>query len=51
MEKSGGGRAGFDAVGRAYVRFALDNPTLVPHDDDDAAGGRLSSTMPARAGQ
>jgi AcrR family transcriptional regulator len=28
MEKSGGGRTGFDAVGRAYVRFALDNPTL-----------------------
>ena len=28
MQKSGGGRAGFDAVGRAYVRFALDNPTL-----------------------
>lgn len=28
MQKSGGGRAGFDAVGRAYVHFALDNPTL-----------------------
>lgn len=28
MKKSGGGRPGFDAVGRAYVRFALDNPTL-----------------------
>lgn len=28
MQKSGGGRPGFDAVGRAYVRFALDNPTL-----------------------
>ncbi|MFN3749139.1 MAG: TetR/AcrR family transcriptional regulator [Sphingorhabdus sp.] len=28
MRKSGGGRPGFDAVGRAYVRFALDNPTL-----------------------
>lgn len=25
---SGGGKAGFDAVGRAYVRFALDHPAL-----------------------
>lgn len=28
MQDAGGGRAGFDAVGRAYVRFALANPTL-----------------------
>ena len=28
MHDAGGGRAGFDAVGRAYVRFALANPTL-----------------------
>lgn len=26
--KAGGGKAGFDATGRAYVRFALDNPAL-----------------------
>jgi len=25
---AGGGEAGFDATGRAYVRFALDNPAL-----------------------
>ena len=25
---AGGGRAGFDATGRAYVRFALDHPAL-----------------------
>lgn len=25
---AGGGRAGFDAVGRAYVRFAVNNPAL-----------------------
>lgn len=44
MEQAGGGVAGFDAVGRAYVRFALANPTLfrlmmtAPVDpcDDDA---------------
>jgi AcrR family transcriptional regulator len=28
MRQAGGGRAGFDAVGRAYVRFALANPAL-----------------------
>lgn len=28
QEAAGGGRAGFDATGRAYVRFALDNPAL-----------------------
>lgn len=27
-EAAGGGRAGFDATGRIYVRFALDNPAL-----------------------
>ena len=27
-EAAGGGKAGFDATGRAYVRFALDNPGL-----------------------
>lgn len=26
--EAGGGRAGFDATGRAYVRFALDHPAL-----------------------
>jgi AcrR family transcriptional regulator len=44
MEQAGGGVAGFDAVGRAYVRFALANPTLFrlmmtapvdPCDDDE----------------
>lgn len=28
QEAAGGGRAGFDATGRAYVHFALDNPAL-----------------------
>ena len=28
QEFAGGGRAGFDATGRAYVRFALDHPAL-----------------------
>lgn len=28
QEKAGGGQAGFVATGRAYVRFALDNPAL-----------------------
>ena len=28
MAAAGGGRQGFDAVGRAYVRFALSNPGL-----------------------
>ena len=28
QELAGGGRAGFDATGRAYVRFALDHPAL-----------------------
>lgn len=28
FDKAGGGEAGFDATGRAYVRFALDNPAL-----------------------
>jgi AcrR family transcriptional regulator len=28
MEMAGGGQAGFNAVGRAYVRFALANPAL-----------------------
>lgn len=28
MEAAGGGQAGFDATGRAYVRFALANPAL-----------------------
>lgn len=28
QEAAGGGRAGFDATGRAYVRFALDHPAL-----------------------
>jgi AcrR family transcriptional regulator len=28
MAQAGGGRSGFDAVGRTYVRFALANPTL-----------------------
>lgn len=27
-EAAGGGRAGFDATGRVYVQFALDNPAL-----------------------
>ena len=27
-ESAGGGRAGFDATGRAYVHFALENPAL-----------------------
>jgi hypothetical protein len=40
MQAGGGGKAGFDAVGRAYVRFALANPTLfrlmmtTPHSSD-----------------
>lgn len=48
-EAAGGGRPGFDATGKAYVRFALANPALfrlmmttpLPHDaldGDDAAG-------------
>lgn len=28
QDAAGGGRAGFDATGRVYVRFALDNPAL-----------------------
>ena len=28
MDAAGGGKAGFDATGRAYVRFALDHPAL-----------------------
>ncbi len=28
QDAAGGGRAGFDATGRAYVRFALQNPAL-----------------------
>ena len=28
MDEAGGGQAGFNAVGRAYVRFALSNPAL-----------------------
>ncbi len=28
QEAAGGGRAGFDATGRVYVRFALENPAL-----------------------
>jgi AcrR family transcriptional regulator len=28
MQAAGGGKTGFDEVGRAYVRFALSNPTL-----------------------
>jgi AcrR family transcriptional regulator len=28
MEAAGGGTAGFDATGQAYIRFALDNPAL-----------------------
>lgn len=28
QEAAGGGRAGFNATGRAYVRFALDHPAL-----------------------
>lgn len=28
QDAAGGGRAGFDATGRAYVRFALENPAL-----------------------
>lgn len=28
QQAAGGGRAGFDATGRAYVRFALDHPAL-----------------------
>ena len=28
MAEAGGGKRGFDAVGKAYVRFALANPTL-----------------------
>jgi hypothetical protein len=28
MADAGGGKAGFDATGRAYVRFALANPAL-----------------------
>lgn len=28
QEAAGGGRQGFDATGRAYVRFALENPAL-----------------------
>lgn len=28
MEQGGGGKAGFDEVGRVYVRFALANPAL-----------------------
>ncbi len=28
MEQAGGGQAGFDATGQAYVRFALANPAL-----------------------
>ena len=37
---AGGGAAGFLATGRAYVRFALDNPALF----------RLSFSAPVRAG-
>ncbi len=50
---AGGGRGGFDAVGRAYVRFALANPSLFrlmmtspqTGNELDGAEGKISSGM------
>ena len=52
-EAAGGGEAGFDATGRAYVRFALENPALFrlifaspgPPDLLQAPAGRSGEAM------
>lgn len=50
-EAAGGGGAGFDATGRAYVRFALDNPALFRLIFSSAPGPDPFDLAPDEAGE
>ena len=46
-QAAGGGAAGFDATGRAYVNFAIENPALFRLIFASGSEGRRRSTRPA----